>query len=180
MTIQNNSVQKAFVGVFATGGTIPQGGSNLVYTGNDLTTSGANAIRQVGLYMQGVNGATVTNNTVGNFKTATAENDVGIWLATGTINATMSGNTVSGLSYTGTGSQAPIGINVTPVVTGNANDVISQNSVSNLATLGGTQTLASSRVTRAVMRSRSAQQRPEHAEQQYHYLWRVRYHSQWR
>ena len=138
MTIQNNSVQKAFVGVFATGGTIPQGGSNLVYTGNDLTTSGANAIRNVGLYMQGVNGATVSNNTIGNFDAATAENDTGIWLATGTINATVSGNTVSGLSCTAS-SGAPIGINVTPVVTGNANDVISQNSVSNLATLGSSQ-----------------------------------------
>ncbi len=137
ITIQNNSVQKAFVGVFATGGTIPQGGSNLVYTGNDLTTSGANAIRNVGLYMQGVNGATVSNNTIGNFDAASAENDVGIWLATGTINATVSGNTVSGLSCTNT-SGAPIGINVTPAVTGNANDVISQNSVSNLATLGST------------------------------------------
>ena len=138
ITIQNNSVQKAFIGVYATGGTIPQGGSNLIYTGNDLSTSSANAIRNVGLYMQGVNGATVSNNTIGNFDVASAENDVGIWLATGTINATVSGNTVSNLSCTNT-SGAPIGINVTPAVTGNANITISQNSVSNLATLGSSQ-----------------------------------------
>ena len=68
MTIQNNSVQKAFIGVYATGGTAPQGGSNLVYTENDLSTSGANAIRNVGLYMQGVNGATVSQNTVEQFQ----------------------------------------------------------------------------------------------------------------
>ncbi len=138
ITVHNNDVQKAFIGVFATGGTIPQGGSNLVYTGNTLNMSGANAIRNVGLYMQGVNGATVSNNTIGNFDATTAESDVGIWLATGSINATVSGNTVSNLSCTVTTSGAPIGINVTPAVTGNANITISQNSVSNLSTVGST------------------------------------------
>ncbi len=34
IVIQNNDIRKAFVGVFATGGTIPQNGSNLTYTQN--------------------------------------------------------------------------------------------------------------------------------------------------
>ena len=67
---QQVSVQKAFIGVYATGGTTPQNGSNLTYTQNTLNTSGANAIRAVGLYMQGVNGATVSQNSVGNFNNA--------------------------------------------------------------------------------------------------------------
>ena len=137
ITIQNNDVQKAFIGVFATGGTTPQNGSSLTYTQNTVNTSGANAIRNVGLYMQGVNGATVSQNTVGNFETASAENDVGIWLATGTINATVSGNTVSGLSYTGTGAQAPIGINVTGG-TATSGVILAQNTVSSISTAGGT------------------------------------------
>jgi len=138
ITIQNNDVQKAFVGVFATGGTTPQNGSNLTYTGNTVNTTGANAVRNVALYMQGVNGATVSNNTVGNIDKANDENDVGIWLATGTINATVSGNTVSGIGYTGTGAFAPIGINVTPATTATNNN-ITGNSVSDISTNGSTQ-----------------------------------------
>ncbi|MBS1792677.1 MAG: hypothetical protein JSS81_02415 [Acidobacteria bacterium] len=138
ITIQNNDIQKAFVGAFATGGTTPANGANLVYTQNTLNTSGANAIRNVGLYMQGVNGATVTNNTVGSFNTTNDENDVGIWLATGTINATVSGNTVSTIGYTGTGAFAPIGINVTSSVAA-TNNLVARNTVSAISTSGGTQ-----------------------------------------
>lgn len=137
ITIQNNDVQKAFVGVFASGGTAPQGGSNLVYTQNVVNTSGANAIRNVGLYMQGVNGATVSDNTVGNFNTTNDESDTGIWLATGTINANVSKNTVSTIGYTGTGLFNPYGIRDTSVqATGN---IISDNTITNI-TSNGTQT----------------------------------------
>jgi uncharacterized repeat protein (TIGR01451 family) len=137
ITIQNNDVQKAFVGVFATGGTTPQGGSNLVYTQNKVDTSGANAIRNVGLYMQGVNGATVTQNTVGNFSAVEGENDTGIWLASGTANGTVSGNTVSNLGMTLTTGFAPFGIRESSglAVSGNA---IDGNTVTNLTTTGGT------------------------------------------
>ncbi len=138
ITIQNNDVQKAFVGVFATGGTTPQGGSNLTYTGNTINTAGANAIRSVALYMQGVNGATVSNNTVGNIDKTNDENDAGIWLATGTINATVSGNTIATLGYTGTASFAPIGINVTSGAAA-TNNTITGNSVSDISTNGTTQ-----------------------------------------
>ncbi|HXU46805.1 MAG TPA: hypothetical protein VN783_14855, partial [Thermoanaerobaculia bacterium] len=138
VTIQNNDVRKAFVGVFATGGTTPQGGSNLVYTQNTVNTSGANAVRDVALYMQGVNGATVSQNTVGNIDKVNDENDVGIWLATGTINATVSGNTVSGIGYTGASGFAPIGINVTSSVAA-TNNVVTGNNVSDISTAGSTQ-----------------------------------------
>ncbi len=138
ITIQNNDVQKALVGVFANGGTTPQNGSNLIYTQNTLTSTALNAIRNVGLYMQGVNGATVTQNTVSNINNTNDENDIGIWLASGTINATASGNTVSTIGYSGTNTFAPIGINVTSAVTGTNNNV-SGNSVSNITTNGNTQ-----------------------------------------
>jgi len=137
ITIQNNDLQKAFIGVYANGGTTPQNGSNLTYTGNNLNTSGANAIRNLGLYMQGVNGATVSQNTIGNFDKTSDENDVGIWLATGTINATVSGNTVATLGYTGTGAFAPIGINLTSSVVSTSNNVTG-NSVSDISSNGTT------------------------------------------
>lgn len=137
ITIQNNDIQKAFIGVFAQGGTTPQGGSNVVYTQNTLNTTGANAIRNVGLYMQGVNGATVTQNTIGNFSATEGENDSGIWLATGTANATVSNNSVSTLGMTLTSAFAPFGIRETSGLAA-AGTNISSNTVSALSTTGGT------------------------------------------
>ena len=137
ITIQNNDVQRAFVGVFATGGTTPQGGSNLIYTQNTVNTSGALAIRNVGLYMQGVLGATVSQNTVGNFSNTEGENDTGIWLATGTGNATVSGNTVNNLGMTLTTAFAPFGIRESSGLAASGNN-FSGNTVTNLSTTGGT------------------------------------------
>ncbi len=137
LTIQNNDVQRAFIGVFATGGTTPQGGSNLVYTQNTLNTSGANAIRNVGLYMQGVNGATVSLNTVGNFNNTEGENDTGIWLATGTGNTTVSGNTVNNLGMTLTTGFAPFGIRESSGLAASGNN-FDGNTVTNLSTTGST------------------------------------------
>jgi hypothetical protein len=139
ITIQNNDVQRAFVGVFATGGTTPQNGSNLIYTGNTINTAGANAIRSVGLYMQGVNGATVTNNTLANFNAANDESDAGIWLATGTINATVSGNAITALNYSGTGGFSPVGINVTSGAAA-SNNLVSRNSVTAMTSGGSSST----------------------------------------
>ena len=132
VTIQNNSVQKAYIGVFANGGTAPQNGSNLVYTQNDLSTTGANAIRFTGLYMQGVNGATVSQNTIGNFSGTESEDDQGIWLATGTINATVDRNVVKNLVYTGTGGYGCHGIAVSTAATG-ANVSVTNNMIYGLS-----------------------------------------------
>ncbi len=137
ITIQNNDIQKAYIGVYASGGTTPQGGSNLTYTQNTLTASGANAIRLVGLYMQGVNGATVSDNTLGNFSNSEGENDTGIWLASGTGNVTVSGNTVNNLGMTLTTGFAPYGIRESSGLAASGN-TISGNTVTNLSTTGST------------------------------------------
>jgi hypothetical protein len=112
MEIRNNKIEKAYVGVYANGGTTPQGGLDLTYVGNELNTSGTNAIRNVGLYMQGVDGAAVENNDVGNFETSTGETDYGIWLASGTINAAVNANRVHDIRYTGTAGYGGKGIGV--------------------------------------------------------------------
>ncbi|MEZ4689938.1 MAG: hypothetical protein R3A12_07055 [Ignavibacteria bacterium] len=36
-------------------------------TGNDFSTSGADAIRNISVYVQGVDGANVSNNIIANF-----------------------------------------------------------------------------------------------------------------
>lgn len=137
ITIQNNDIRKAYIGVFATGISTPPGASNLVCTQNTLDNAGANAIRLVGLYMQGVNGATISQNTIGNFSPIEGENDKGIWLATGTGNATVSGNTVSNLGMGLTTAFAPIGIHESAGLASSGN-IISGNTITGLSTTGST------------------------------------------
>lgn len=131
ITIRNNSIRKAYIGVYLFTAVAAGNGSGILVTGNDLVSTGANAIRLCGLYAQGLDGVTISNNNVGNFETTSVEYDRGIWLATGTSNATVSGNTITGLSSTATGN-APFGISVS---TGNtaANINVSGNAISNLS-----------------------------------------------
>ncbi|MGB2752525.1 MAG: fibronectin type III domain-containing protein, partial [Pyrinomonadaceae bacterium] len=154
LTIQNNSLEKAFVGMFINTTVSAGNGTGLLVTGNNADAAGVNAIRNVGLYVQGAAGTStvapnvISNNTVGNFENVTAEADTGIWLATGAINTTVSGNTVTALGYSGTSAAAPIGINVTSAVASTNNNIIG-NSVSNISTNGSTNPVRGISVTGA-------------------------------
>ncbi|MBZ0198384.1 MAG: hypothetical protein K8H86_00835, partial [Ignavibacteriaceae bacterium] len=130
ITIQNNSVQKAYIGIYCFAVVAAGNGSGLLLTGNDLNTSGANAIRLAGLYVQGVDGATVTNNNVGNFTTSDASNITGVWFATGTINSTITNNTFGPIVST---TGAPRGIAVSSAFA-NSNITIAGNTVTGLTT----------------------------------------------
>jgi hypothetical protein len=131
MEIRNNKIEKAYMGAYANGGTTPQNGTGLTYAQNEMNTGGANSIRYCGLYMQGVNGAQVTNNDVGNFDAATSENDRGIWLASGSTNVTVDANRVHDIGYSGTSGYGAKGIVMSTGVT-EANVTISNNMVSNM------------------------------------------------
>lgn len=135
ITIQNNLIQKAYIGLYMYAVVSGTNGSNTLVTGNDLNSTGTNAIRLVAIYGQGLNGLTISNNYIGNFDGVSAEFDRAIWLATGTTNTTISGNTISGLAYTGTSSYAPIGINVSSGVA-NANITVTGNTLSNFSSSG--------------------------------------------
>jgi len=131
MEVRNNKIEKAYTGVYANGGTTPANGSGLTYANNELNTSGTNAIRHTGLYMQGVNGAMVTNNEIGNFETATGENDFGIWLASGAMNVTVNANRIHDIGYTGTSGYGAKGIAASTGVT-SANVIIANNMIFNM------------------------------------------------
>jgi len=135
ITIQNNSIQKAYTGIYANAFVAAGNGSGLVITGNSLDATGANSIRLMGIYVQGVDGATVSNNTIANIVNANAESPRGIWLATGTTNTTVSGNTVSNCSLTNTGAYALSGIFVNTGAT-TLNISVTNNTVSNLSNSG--------------------------------------------
>ncbi len=145
VTIQNNSVKKSYIGIYLFGAIAAGNGANTLVTGNDLSTSGTDAIRLAGIYLQGLDGATVSNNILGNFETTNAEIKRGIWFATATVNSKIESNTITNLGYTGTGAGGAAGITVTSGNTGAsaaANIIIRGNSISNF-TSSGTGTLFS-------------------------------------
>ena len=131
LTIQNNSIQKAYMGVYIRGSSVIRSGANLNLIGNTLTTSGSNAIRYIALYVQGTDTGLVNGNDIGNLETATAENDRGIWVAAGSRNITVSKNRVHDLIYPGTVGQGPNGICVSTTTT-DCNVKIINNFVYNL------------------------------------------------
>ncbi|HCV43607.1 MAG TPA: hypothetical protein DGH68_08995, partial [Bacteroidetes bacterium] len=130
ITIQNNTIQKAYIANYNIAVVSAGNGTGLNITGNDLTTAGANSVRLVGVYVQGVEGATVSNNNIGNFTTLDASNITGIWFATGATNSTISNNSIGPISST---TGPPRGIAVSSAVT-NANVQLVGNTVSGLAT----------------------------------------------
>lgn len=99
ITIRNNNIQKAYIGVYAIAVAGGGNGSGYVLDSNQLNSTGTDAIEYIGLYLQGVDGATVKNNTVGNFDDVGDTDDKGIWLATATINTNVFGNKISNLSH---------------------------------------------------------------------------------
>ena len=140
ITIQNNSVQQSLYGCFINAAAVTGNGSGTLVTGNDMNTAGANSIRLVGIFAQGTDGITVSNNNIANIVNANAESPRGIWLGNGVSNATVSGNTISDLSLTNTGAFALTGIMLSGSTGTNMN--ISNNTISNLSNSGTTLSFA--------------------------------------
>ena len=135
ITIQNNSVQAAYIGIFCNAAT--GFGSNLLVKGNSLNSSGVTAIRYIGVYAQGFNGVTISDNQIANFNGTNDEDDRGIWLASGCINGVVENNNIHSLNYTGVNGLGAHGIAVSSATTG-ANNVIRNNMISNLSGDGWT------------------------------------------
>lgn len=134
ITIRNNDIRKAYIGLYMYA-VVSALNNNVLVTENNLDGSGSDALRLVGIYGQGIDGLTISNNTVGNFSGTEPEFDRAIWLATAIKNTTISGNTITGLGYSGTSSYAPIGINVSPGIS-NANVSVTNNTVNNFTSSG--------------------------------------------
>ena len=122
ITIQNNRILKAYIGNYNIAVVSAGNGTGLNVTGNDLSTSGADAIRNTGVYVQGVDGGNVSNNIIANFETTTSEVDKGIWFATGTTNSEAKNNLIHDLIYTGSAGYGGKGISIS---TGLANANVS-------------------------------------------------------
>jgi hypothetical protein len=131
VTIQNNNITPAFVGIYA-GGTaaVSAGGlDGLVVTGNTIggATSGTGNIGSAGVFVANAVAPSVTLNTVQNLSGATL---YGLNFPTGATNATVSQNTVQNVTSTNNN----YGINLGAGFTGN----VTRNQVLNLtATASG-------------------------------------------
>jgi len=147
VTIQNNQIERAYIGVYATGGASAANGFNLLVSDNTLTTSGANSIRLVGLYAQYVNGLTFSGNSISSIANTTdAASLGGIWTASGCSNVTISGNNIGTISSTAnSSSNIDFGIYITTgVLNGTYN--VTGNTISNIFT-GSTATTSGIAVT---------------------------------
>ncbi|MBS1494678.1 MAG: T9SS type A sorting domain-containing protein [Bacteroidetes bacterium] len=129
-TIQNNSIQKSYIGMYINANASSTSYANV--NGNDLTTSGANAIRFTGIYMQAVNGSVISQNSIANFETTSSEDDNGVWLATGTINTTVERNSIYTLKYTGTNGYGAHGVQVSSGTT-SCNITVRNNQIADLS-----------------------------------------------
>ena len=134
ITIQNNRVEKAYSGIFVRGqDTHP--GPNVVCTQNDLDSSGDNAIDVFAVYLRGVNGGVISNNSVGNFTGAGLLGlHYGIYIYFSTTNLAISGNTITAPNATGT----VVGMHIENGGGGNSNIDVVGNVIANIVTNGGT------------------------------------------
>lgn len=131
INIHNNSIQKAYIGISVVAVVSSGNGNGLNISSNDLAASGANAISYTGIYVEGVDGATVYNNIIGNFDGSNDENDKCIWIANSTKNATVSSNRISNLAYAGTGGYGCQGIYIS-TETAAANVLVVNNAIAGL------------------------------------------------
>lgn len=139
ITIQNNNVQKSYVGIYTFAIVSAGNGSGLAISSNSVNSTGANQIRNVGIYLQGIDGGTVSSNDIGNFETATSENDRGIWLATSTKNVVVEKNVIHDIIYTGTAGYGGKGVSVSTAAAA-SNISIQNNMIYNMAGDGDSYT----------------------------------------
>ena len=134
ITIQNNSIRKGLIGILCAASPASGNGSILI-TGNDINATAANQIGLLGIYTEGVDGAVISNNNIGNFEPTVTGPRYGIQLFTNSINSTVSGNNISGISYSGSGAALAYGIYVAPGVAASNNN-ITGNTISNITSSG--------------------------------------------
>ncbi|MBI5471337.1 MAG: T9SS type A sorting domain-containing protein [Ignavibacteriae bacterium] len=147
VTIQNNVISKAYVGIYAQGSATANPGlmDNLQIIGNSIgSATVSDYIGHDGVIVANITGGTVSGNTIYNIITS-ATTPVGLTLSTGVVSSTVSGNNVNSVTYTGTGGWGGRGIYVS---TGNATSglVITNNVISAIGGDGWTSFSGSSPV----------------------------------
>ncbi|WP_312768865.1 T9SS type A sorting domain-containing protein [Epilithonimonas sp.] len=110
--LENNSIQKSYQGIYMIAVSAIGNGSGSVITKNDLSTSGENSNRFMGIYLGGTDGVIVSENKIGNFENTSNEVKRGIWLAVSTMNTTVSDNVIDNISVNNAGGGSVTGIQI--------------------------------------------------------------------
>lgn len=137
--LENNSIQKSYQGIYMFAVSAVGNGAGSVITKNDLSTSGENSNRYMGIYLGGTDGVTISENKIGNFENTSNEGKRGIWLAVSTMNSTVSDNVIDNIKVNNAGGGSATGIQIfTNAGAGNAPTAnkILRNKISNLSTNG--------------------------------------------
>ncbi|GGG61199.1 T9SS type A sorting domain-containing protein [Epilithonimonas arachidiradicis] len=110
--LENNSIQKSYQGIYMIAVSAVGNGSGSVITKNDLSTSGENCNRYMGIYLGGTDGVVVSENKIGNFENTSNEGKRGIWLAVSTMNSTVSDNIIDNITVNNAGGGSATGIQI--------------------------------------------------------------------
>jgi len=137
--LENNSIQKSYQGIYMIAVSAVGNGAGSVITKNDLSTSGDNCNRFMGIYLGGTDGVTVSANKIGNFENTSNEGKRGMWLAVGTMNTVVSDNIIDNIGVNNAGGGSATGIQIfTNAGAGSAPSAnkILRNKISNLSSNG--------------------------------------------
>lgn len=139
INIENNLVQRSFNCIYLLAVSAVGNGSGSVISKNDLSTSGENSNRLLGIYLGGTDGVTVSNNKIGNFDITNNEAKRGIWLAVSTMNSTVSDNIIDNIGVNNLAGGSTTGIqiftNAGAASTPSANKIL-RNKITNLFSSG--------------------------------------------
>lgn len=141
LTVQNNAIKKAYIACYMNGNVVAGNGSGTVITGNEINATGTDYVRLVAIYVQGLDGVTISNNNIGNIIDANAEVKRAIWLATGTSNTSITGNTITNVGFNGTSTSSGTGYGIA-LTNGiaNSNILIKSNTLTNINSTGASTT----------------------------------------
>ncbi|MFZ4592105.1 MAG: T9SS type A sorting domain-containing protein, partial [Ignavibacteria bacterium] len=134
ITIQNNNIKKAYFGISINGDDAAGNGSGTLISGNDLNSSGTDCITGNGIYVQGVDGATISQNNIGNFNAVNISSVSGITISSGTKNTIVANNIITGLTSNNSNSNSVYGIDCSGTNISIYNNTI--NNIKNTSTSG--------------------------------------------
>lgn len=119
--IENCTVQKAIYGIYAAGQNATNPNTGTVITMNDLTATGTNRVRRVGILVFNEDGIQITENSIGGLDTNESADAIGIGVGIqgidatittsgGVINALITNNKVNGVASISTTGFSAVGI----------------------------------------------------------------------
>ncbi|MER3471809.1 MAG: hypothetical protein C4330_10920, partial [Chitinophagaceae bacterium] len=131
IAIQNNNIQRTIYGLYTSGVPVSGNGNGVSISGNSLNATGTNANYTLGMFIRGVDGATVSGNSVGNFDATEDGNDIGIYIADSVRNSFIEKNKISNIGYSGTNGFGSYGL-VVATNLASANVRVANNFISNI------------------------------------------------